>query len=241
MDRRGCETCVLQAPEAAAEALDVLCEKLGGCEGCEVRERSPEIRLLVGRLLDAARSLRRAEQRARRWEARYEEIASEQRRHEERIEILEAMQQAGLAETDAELQAKVALVDQQRRAILALSVPIIQVGERVLALPLIGGLDEERAALLTSRLLEEIVARRARSAIVDLTGIEAIDEAIAARLLRLAQAVRLLGAEVILTGVRGEAARALVGIGAALSALRIRRNVKDALRTCRGAEREIGL
>ncbi|HSN98142.1 MAG TPA: STAS domain-containing protein, partial [Candidatus Nanopelagicales bacterium] len=184
--------------------------------------------------------LRRAEQRARRWEARYEEIAAEHRQHEQRVEILEGMQRAGLAETEAELQAKVALVDQQRLAILALSTPIIQVGERVLALPVIGGLDEDRAALLTTRLLEEIQAQRARYAIVDLTGVERLDEVTAERLLRLAQAVRLLGAEVILTGVRGEAARALVEIGADLSALRIRRNVKEALRMCRGEGREVG-
>lgn len=233
-----CDPCLLQAPPAAPIPLEALCDRLKDCGQCEILARSPEARLLADRLLDTVRSQRRAEQQARRWEARYEEIAAEQRSYEGRIELLEQMQRASLSELEAELRAKVSLVERQRQAILALSTPIIQVGERILALPLIGPMDEERAAHLTSRLLEEILAQGARFAIVDLTGAEGIEEATAARLLRLAHAVRLLGAEVILTGVRGDTARALVGIDAALSALRIRRNIKEALRLCHGAVRE---
>lgn len=218
--------------------LEPLSDRLKDCMGCDTLAHAPEALFLAARLLDATRSQRRAEQQARRWEARFEEIAAEQRSYEGRIELLEQMQRSSHSEIEAELRAKISLVEQQRQAIVALSTPIIQVGEHILALPIIGPMDEERAAHLTSRLLEEILAQGARFAIVDLTGAEGLEEATAARLLRLAHAVRLLGAEVILTGVRGDTARALVGIDAALSSLRIRRNVKEALRLCRGAARE---
>ncbi len=77
---------------------------------------------------------------------------------------------------EIELEEKLAIINEQRSAIRALSAPIIQVWDRVLALPVVGTLDEERAAEITGRLLDAVVNHKAKYAILDLTGVETVDE-----------------------------------------------------------------
>lgn len=234
----GCDSCVLQEPGGADLSLEQFCERLTACSTCERVEGTPELRVLVARQLESARVIRRLEQAARRQERRNQELEAEAVRYEERIDLLESMQKASLQETEAELRRKMELVEQQRQAILALSAPILRVGAVAVAVPLVGGIDGERAARLTGSLLDEILRSGALFAIVDLTGVDTIDTATAGHLLRLFQAVRLLGAEVVVSGVRGEVARCLVELGLDLDQVRIRRTLRDALRLCRGEGRE---
>ncbi|WP_437963633.1 STAS domain-containing protein [Sorangium sp. So ce260] len=127
-----------------------------------------------------------------------------QRRAEGRIE-----QQGRLID---ELNRSLALVEEQRRQILTLSAPILDVGRGTLAVPLIGRLDAERAGELGERLLPAIVAQRASHVVLDVTGADALDPDGAAALEQLARAIQLLGSRPILTGVRPEVARALVDV-----------------------------
>jgi anti-anti-sigma regulatory factor/PAS domain-containing protein len=110
------------------------------------------------------------------------------------------------------LNRSLALVEEQRRQILNLSAPILDVGRGTLAVPLIGRLDAERGGELGERLLPAIVAQRASHVVLDVTGAEALDPDGAAALERLAHAIQLLGSRPILTGVRPEVARALVDV-----------------------------
>ncbi len=111
-----------------------------------------------------------------------------------------------------QLNRSLALVEEQRRQILNLSAPILDVGRGTLAVPLIGRLDAERGSELGERLLPAIVAHRASHVVLDVTGAEALDPDGAAALERLAHAIQLLGSRPILTGVRPEVARALVDV-----------------------------
>ncbi|WP_437312895.1 STAS domain-containing protein [Sorangium sp. So ce385] len=111
-----------------------------------------------------------------------------------------------------ELNRSLALVEEQRRQILTLSAPILDVGRGTLAVPLIGRLDAERAGELGERLLPAIVAQRASYVVLDVTGADALDPDGAAALEQLARAIQLLGSRPILTGVRPEVARALVDV-----------------------------
>ncbi|AUX48200.1 anti-anti sigma factor protein [Sorangium cellulosum] len=126
---------------------------------------------------------------------------SAQRRAEGRVE-----EQGRLID---ELNRSLALVEEQRRQILTLSAPILDVGRGTLAVPLIGPLDAERGDELGERLLPAIVAQRAAHVVLDVTGTDALDPDGAAALERLARAIQLLGSRPILTGVRPEVARAL--------------------------------
>ena len=97
--------------------------------------------------------------------------------------------------------------------------PLVPVHERILVLPLIGPVDSDRARQFTERMLKAVRQRRAQAGLVDKTGVPLVDTAVAQALLRAAEAVRLLGAEMACVGVRSEVAQALVTLGVDMSAL----------------------
>ncbi|WP_437604003.1 PAS domain S-box protein [Sorangium sp. So ce590] len=111
----------------------------------------------------------------------------------------------------AALQAR--MIDAQEATIRELSTPLIPLDAGILVMPLVGRLDRVRIEQLLERLLRGVVAQRAATVILDVTGVPVVDAEIADSLLRAAQAVKLLGAEVILTGVGPEVAQTMVGIG----------------------------
>ncbi|UQA57276.1 STAS domain-containing protein [Polyangium aurulentum] len=133
---------------------------------------------------------------------------------------------------ELELAEKLAIIEKQRSEIQALSVPIIQVWDDVLALPLVGGVDQARADEITARLLEAVVAKSARFTILDLTGVEAVDEETAERLVRILRAIRLLGAEGMVTGIRPAVAHMLATLGADFAGARTFSNLREAIKAC---------
>jgi anti-anti-sigma regulatory factor len=94
-----------------------------------------------------------------------------------------------------------------------LSTPLIPISDRTVVMPLIGALDSRRAEQVMATILDGIAAYRAGIVIIDVTGVATIDTEVAGTLVRVAQAVRLLGAKVFLTGIRPELAQALVTLG----------------------------
>lgn len=146
----------------------------------------------------------------------------------EHKEILRELDEAILA-SDAEKQA---LITRLERGIDALSTPIIEVWDDILALPVIGAVDERRGSEITSRLLDEVVSRGSRYVIIDWTGVETLDTSSADHLLRLVRAVELVGAECILTGIRPAVAVALLHVDVRFEELLLHRSVKYGLRHC---------
>ncbi|WP_438039046.1 STAS domain-containing protein [Sorangium sp. So ce128] len=112
-----------------------------------------------------------------------------------------------------ELNASLALVERQRGEILALSAPILDVGERALALPIIGALNRERSAEIAARLLPAIAGSGVDRVILDMTGAAALDDAGARHLIEMVRAIRLLGASAMITGIQPALARTLVASG----------------------------
>ncbi|HEU4403907.1 MAG TPA: STAS domain-containing protein [Polyangiaceae bacterium] len=131
-----------------------------------------------------------------------------------------------------ELRAKLALIESQQRVINALSTPIIEVWDKVLTLPMLGVIDSARAAAMMASLLERINGTGARVAILDLTGIHEIDTATAAHVLKLIQAIRLLGAEGIITGIQPRVAQTMVALGLDLGSIVTRASLREGLRFC---------
>jgi len=115
--------------------------------------------------------------------------------------------------------AQEATISAQRATLAALSTPLIPVHDQIVVLPLIGALDTQRANQVQAALLAGIAAQRAQVAIVDITGVPVMDTLVARALVLAAQSVRLLGASVILTGMRPEIAQTLVGLGAELAGM----------------------
>ncbi|MFN8566762.1 MAG: STAS domain-containing protein [Kouleothrix sp.] len=87
---------------------------------------------------------------------------------------------------------------------------MIPISDGLVAMPLIGTIDSKRAQQVIEALLSGVSAQRATTVIIDITGVQVIDTQVANALLRAAQAVKLLGAQVLLTGIRPEIAQTLV-------------------------------
>lgn len=132
----------------------------------------------------------------------------------------------------AELDRKLAIIEEQSREILSLSVPMLDVGGEILGVPIIGAMNAARAAEVMERLLQCITARRARDVIVDLTGLREVDAGAAEQLMRIVRAVELIGAKVIVTGISPRIAQMIIGLGLDLSQLRTMRTLREALRAC---------
>ncbi len=133
---------------------------------------------------------------------------------------------------ERELQARIRVIQEQQLLISSLSTPIIQVWDQVLTLPLFGNVDSERASTIMHNLLREVVDTRAKFAILDLTGVELIDTATAAHLVGLIRALRLLGTEGILTGIKARIAQTVVGLGVDLTGITTLSTLQTALRYC---------
>ncbi|MEO7591742.1 MAG: response regulator [Byssovorax sp.] len=115
-----------------------------------------------------------------------------------------------LQEQVREKQLKDQLIVQQAKAIFELSTPVLEVGERILVVPLIGALDRTRANQLTDTILQKILETKANVIIIDVSGMLTIDTAAASDLMRSVKAAKLLGARCILTGISAANAQALM-------------------------------
>jgi PAS domain S-box-containing protein len=144
---------------------------------------------------------------------------------------------AELARSNDALKAELAGRKQAEEAIRALSTPVLPVRERLLILPLIGVVDSNRALQLTEQLLSSIRTYRAKSVVVDITGVPIVDSRVANHLLQTVEAARLMGASVIVTGISPEIAQTLVRIGIDLSRLTTRTDLMGGLEE---AERLLG-
>lgn len=123
-------------------------------------------------------------------------------------------------EERAALQAR--LIAAQREAIREIGTPLIPIADSVVAMPLIGAIDHDRAKRLLEVLLEGVSSQRAMAAILDITGVKTVDAVVADTLVRAARSASLLGAEVILTGIGPAVAQALVELGADLGGVVVR-------------------
>ncbi len=149
--------------------------------------------------------------------ARQKRIEEAQREINSQREMIEALEEARRE------------IDNQRETIQALSSPVIQVWEGILTLPLVGPLDAHRATSVTEHLLEAIVSYQADIVIIDITGVPVVDTQVASYLISATSACRLLGSEVVLVGIGGEIAQAIVHLGVDLSAITTRANLQAGL------------
>jgi rsbT co-antagonist protein RsbR len=121
------------------------------------------------------------------------------------------------------------LIRLQAAALRELSTPLIPISDDVLVMPLVGALDTSRAQQVIEALLQGVAAGNARAAILDITGVPVVDTQVANALLQAAQSVRLLGAQVLITGIRPEVAQTLVGLGVDLSLMITRATLQDGI------------
>lgn len=119
-------------------------------------------------------------------------------------------------ELEARLRDTHTLLDQERHlrdTISQLTVPVQEIGERVLFAPLIGHIDSLRGKQIADTVLRKLHDSRAHTIIIDVQGITTIDTNVARLLEQLIQAIQLLGSRVMLTGISAEMAATVTQLG----------------------------
>lgn len=139
-------------------------------------------------------------------------LIGEQRQTEEELLADNRRLEAAVLARTAELEQKLGLIEEQRDAIRALSTPVLQVWHGVLAVPLIGELDRERARILQETLLRTVAETGAEHVLIDLTGVPVIDREAAGHLCDAMRATRLLGSSCALVGISAAMARTFVAL-----------------------------
>ena len=155
------------------------------------------------------------------------------RTRERELDGLRMSLEQQIGERTAALQATVDQLSASQTTITLLGAPVLPVLPGVLVAPLIGRFDSARAAALSEKILAAIASQRATTAIFDITGVDVVDQDTIAELLRLAGAVRLLGAQPVIVGVRPEVAIALVEQEIDLTAQHFYPNLMEAVQVLR--------
>ncbi len=127
------------------------------------------------------------------------------------------------------LEERDAVIRRQQAEMMDLSTPVVQVWDGIVALPLIGTLDSERAQMVMENVLEAIVEREALIAIIDITGVPAVDTLVAQHLIKTAAAIRLMGAECVISGISPRIAQTIVHLGVDMPEVVTRGSLESAL------------
>jgi anti-anti-sigma regulatory factor/HAMP domain-containing protein len=183
----------------------------------------------IKRVTDAARRIAAGDLSQRLGRASADEIGQLAQSFDSMAESLEARIASEQQAQAERLQLQEQVILSQAAHLQELSTPLIPLTSTVLLLPLIGAIDSRRAELIFETLLRGVAERRARTVILDLTGVPIIDTQVAQALLRAAQGVRLMGAAAMLAGIRAEVAQTLVVLGADLSNLPVYANLQTAI------------
>ncbi|WP_138893851.1 STAS domain-containing protein [Streptomyces chryseus] len=136
---------------------------------------------------------------------------------------------AGALSFDTYVEGREEIIRRQSRQLLEVSTPVVRLWRQVLGVPLIGTLDTARTQVVMENLLQAIQDQEATVAIIDITGVPTVDTAVAQHLMQTVNAVRLMGADCIISGIRPPIAQTIAQLGIDLSTIMTRATLSDAL------------
>jgi rsbT co-antagonist protein RsbR len=137
---------------------------------------------------------------------------------------------AALFTFDTYVRTREELISDQAEQLLELSTPVVKLWEGVVAVPLVGTLDSARAQVVMERLLQTLVDTGSPYAIIDITGVPAVDTQVAQHILKTVVAARLMGADCIISGIRPQIAQTIVALGIEFGDIATKSTLADALR-----------
>ena len=135
----------------------------------------------------------------------------------------------GLHTFETYVNARDAVITEQSEQLLELSTPVVKLWDGVVAVPLIGTLDSARSQVVMERLLQMLVDTGSPYAILDITGVPAVDTQVAQHILKTVMAAQLMGAQCIISGIRPQIAQTIVSLGIEFGEIVTKANLSDAL------------
>jgi rsbT co-antagonist protein RsbR len=141
----------------------------------------------------------------------------------------ELIDSLGLHTTSSFQKSREEVILRQQEDMLELSTPVVKLWDGILALPMIGTLDSARTQVVMESLLHRIVETGAQIAILDITGVPTVDTLVAQHLLKTVTAIRLMGGDCIISGVRPQIAQTIVHLGVDLAGITTKASLADAL------------
>lgn len=142
----------------------------------------------------------------------------------------------GMFTVDSYAETREQIISSQTEELLELSTPVVKLWDGVIGVPLVGTLDSARTQVVMEKLLQALVDTGSAHAIIDITGVPAVDTEVAQHLLKTVVAARLMGAECIVSGIRPQIAQTIVALGIEFGDIITKATLADALRhALRGA------
>jgi GAF domain-containing protein/anti-anti-sigma regulatory factor len=194
--------------------------------GVFTKDRFELLALLSSQIAISIENAKLYEELEKKVTARTEEL----RISNEQLSTVNDLLQVELAERERLQEERVRMQEEiiqtQRDRLFELSTPFIPITDEIMVMPIIGSIDDNRAAQMIEAAMQGVAKSSAKVVIVDVTGVKSVDTCVASRLMSLAQAVGLLGSKAILTGLRPAVAQSLVDLGVDLGSLETRANLK---------------
>jgi len=145
------------------------------------------------------------------------------------VPLLRLVDDLGLFTFESFATARESIIAEQAEQLLELSTPVVKLWEGVVAVPLVGTLDSARTQVVMEKLLQTLVDTGSEHAIIDITGVPAVDTQVAQHLLKTVVAARLMGAECTISGIRPQIAQTIVALGIEFGDIRTKATLADAL------------
>jgi rsbT co-antagonist protein RsbR len=150
--------------------------------------------------------------------------------YRESLKVSKIVDSLGVVTFETYIKGREEVILRQTDEISEISTPVIRVWEGIVAMPIIGTLDSARTQVVMESLLQEIVETGSSIAILDISGVPAVDSLVAQHLIKTVSATRLMGAECIISGIRPEIAQTIVHLGIDLSNIVTKASLESALR-----------
>jgi rsbT co-antagonist protein RsbR len=149
--------------------------------------------------------------------------------HETIMSVSRWVDALGLVTFESYARAREQVITEQAEQLLELTTPVVKLWDGVLAVPLIGTLDSARTQIVMEKLLQTLVDTGSQQAIIDITGVPAVDTEVAQHLLKTVVAARLMGAECTISGIRPQIAQTIVALGIEFGDIPTKATMADAL------------
>ncbi|TDD82964.1 STAS domain-containing protein [Actinomadura darangshiensis] len=165
-------------------------------------------------------------------QALYERIRTtrDQRAYNDLIDFTSFVDELGLATFETYAATREQVIADQSEQLLELSTPVVKLWDGILGVPLVGTLDSARTQVVMETLLEALVDTGSRFAVIDITGVAAVDTEVAQHLMKTVMAARLMGTQCVISGIRPQIAQTIVTLGIEFGDIATKATLADALK-----------